>query len=296
MPAEAAGVNQTEVLQNVFAGAIDEWIAGAATGLIEDSPVTANGDGEGTVNVFAPVIAPVTILENEEYLADMEVNKQIAFQVAYLCLLIIVLYILLQELDTERAYKLSKFINGQATYYFPKDIFGYAVKVGFWFTSGSVLLFGMVYHNNDMIAGMDTGVLNQVVVSSDNLSNYLTLGLCTKAIKIYFSIRESILVYAMKHWYYLGVIFFFKKSRWVGVILLEYTAVQIYVQTIIVGVLTDSVRHVLSTNPEGSDMLHFASTSVLIAAIIFVAVTVPFWIRILSPSTWNYIINTARRV
>jgi len=290
--ANASDENQTEVLQVVVSGGIDTWVKGFGEGLVKEAPISENG----AVDVFAPIVAPVDLNGSVESQAEMEANKAIALDVARIVLMFISLFVLLQELKPNEARKLAKYVDGEGSYYYPKDIIKFALIVGAWFAFGALYLDIVSLLNNDIMSDMDTGVLNQVVVSSENLANYLTLGLCTKLLTFFMSIRWDILVYSKEHWFFLGLILAVKKSRWAGILYLKYVTVLIFVQALIVSILTSSVSNVLSSDGHWiSDMGHYAGTSILLLIIVFIAFTLPLWIAILSPKTLHFIIGMARR-
>jgi hypothetical protein len=292
VPVSAESGNETQVLKNVVSGGLDVWMGNTASKLMEDTPISGN---ISETSVFGPIVAPVNV--SEKTFSEMETEKFTVYTIGKIIILLIVLYVLLQEFKPSTAAGITKFVNGTATYYYPYDIFSYAIKLGLWFVCGPLIIIGMVLWNNDIISGMDTSVLNQVVVSTDNWPNLLTLGVGTKFLKYYFAIREILIICAIKKWYFLGLILFWKRVRWVGVLILQYMAVQIFSQVFFVVILTTAVAYVVGGGMEWyNDMTVYGGVSIFMLILAFVALTIPVWIRLFSPSTFKWIVDRARSV
>jgi hypothetical protein len=143
---------------------------------------------------------------------------------------------------------------------------------------------------------MDISILDQVVISSNNLSSYFTLGAAAKGLKYYMSIRTILMLYSSKAWLYLGLIIAFKKSRWAGIIFLEYIAAQVFVQPILVSILLETVGYVMDGGFGSflADMVVYGGLTILMFLICFIAFTIPIWIKIFSPSTYKFLLQTAK--
>lgn len=292
VPVTADDGNDTQILESVVAGGISKWVETTGSELYEDNPVYGNVT---ETNVFSPIVNPVKL--DQQTFADMDAEKETCYKIGKVIIALITLFVLLQELKPGTAAEMVKFINGKATYYYPSDIFTYALKLGMWFACGFFVIILMILWNNDIVKGMDISVLNQVVVSSENMPNFITLGVGTKLLKYYFSVREIIIICAIKKWYFLGLILFWKRVRWVGILLLEYIAVQIFSQVILVFILTTAVAYVIGGGMEWYyDMTVYGGTSIFMLVIAFVAFTIPIWIKLFSPSTLRSIVGYARLI
>ncbi|MEN6291036.1 MAG: hypothetical protein ABFD07_03325 [Methanobacterium sp.] len=289
-----ASDNNTEVLQEVVAGGISKGAENFASEMMEDSQLSSIGN-DSNVNIFTPIISPIGLLDDDTIISKMESTIPTFSILAKWLVLIITLFVILQIKSPEHAANISKIVNGIGTYYYPKDILKTGIKIGLWFLGGPLLFYAMIQHNNWILSGMDTSVLNEFVISSENLPNYFMLGVCSKGLKWYFSIREIILMISLINWYYLGLILSWKKIRWVGVLYFWWIAVQVYIQVIIVEIITETVSYVLNGEMAWYvDMSVYAAMNFLLLIIVFVAFTLPIWIKILSPATMRTLIGYAR--
>ena len=297
IPAGAAGEDSAKALTGVITGALDGWLMKLADGLVKDSPVSANeSSGEARVGVFDFITAPITILEDEEYQKAQAETIPIFIVLAKYIVIIVSLLALLQILSPDTAGNITEFMHGRATYYEPKDVLKTGKNLVIWFILGPGVLIGMFWLCNNWVGRMDTSILDQVVISSDNLTNYVAFGIASKGLKFYMAIRTTILLMVSKYWYYLGLMLAWKKCRWVGILILEYTAVQVFVQPVLVTMLTETVGYTL----EGGfglfivDMVVIGGLSSLMFVICFIAFTSPLWIKLFSPNTMKFIIQNAK--
>lgn len=297
VPAMAAEDGNTKMLQGVITGAFDQWAEKQADGLIMDSKIVANNSsGEARVGVFDSVTEPITIVEDGRFEKMSSETLPLFIVLAKILVVVVALLCLVQIMAPGWAAGFTEFINGRATYYEPKEILKTGRDLCLWFLCGPGLLMGMFWACNVWVSRMDTSVLDQVVISSDNLSSYLTLGAAAKGLKYYMSIRGSILLISSKYWWFLGLILAWKKTRWAGVLFLEYVAVQVFVQPFLVSTLTDTVGYTLEGGFGSflADIIVYGGLTILMLLICFIAFTSPIWIKIFSPNTWRTLIQTAR--
>jgi hypothetical protein len=300
VPVMAADDDNIAALKGVVTGAFDDWFMKQADGLVKDSKLVSanNTSDEARVGVFDFITAPITILENENFKKAQEDSLPIFIILAKDLVIIVALLALIQLFDPEAAGGITEFFHGRATYYEPKDVLRTGRNLALWFLCGPGLLVAMIWLCNNWVGRMDTSVLDQVVISSDNFSNYVVFGAASKGLKFYMSIRTTVLLYIAKHWYYLGIMLAWKKTRWVGVLLLEYMAVQIFTQPVLVSMLTETVGFTL----EGGfglflvDMVAYGGLVILMFCICFVAFTSPIWIKLFSPNTLRFIIQSAKHL
>jgi hypothetical protein len=143
----------------------------------------------------------------------------------------------------------------------------------------------MQWSCTNQIQGTDLSILSQFVVSSENLSSYAMVAFCCKMIKYYFGIREIIISYLDMAWYFIGLIFSFPPTRWVGLLILGYVGVQIYVQLLIISILLFTINRVLNGSFGSlADMLAYGSMTLLLLGICFIALTFPVWLALLAPT------------
>lgn len=288
--------DDSSYLKGIITGAFDEWIMKHADGLIKDSKLVKSGDEEARVGVFDFIKEPITILEDEKFKETQEESIPLFIVMAKDLVLIVTLLVLLQVLEPGMAGEVTAFFHGRATYYEPKDILKTGKNLALWFLCGPGILVLMFLLCNNWVGRMDTSALDQVVVSSDNLANYLVLGITSKCLKFYMAIRTTILMYASRYWYFIGLILAWKKTRWVGILFLEYVAVQVFVQPVLVSLTSETVGYTL----DGGfgvfliDMIVYGGLSSLMYMICFIAFTCPIWIKIFSPNTLRFIVQTAR--
>jgi len=298
IPVMAADDDNTAALKGIITGAFDDWVTKQADGLVKDSKlVSSNNTGdEARVGVFGFITSPITILEDKNFQKTQKETIQIFIILAKTLVIIVALLALVQILDPDVAVGITEFFHGRATYYEPKDVFKTGMNLALWFLCCPGLLIGMFWLCNNWVGRMDTSVLDQVVVSSDNLPNYVIFGLSAKGLKIYMSIRTAILLFASRFWYYLGIMLAWKKTRWVGILILEYVAVQVFVQPVLVSMLTETVGYTL----DGGfgfflvDMVVYGGLALLMSGICFIALTCPIWIKLFSPNTLRSVIGIAK--
>ena len=297
VPVMAADDDNTAALKGIIVGAFDDWVTKQADGLVKDSKlVSSNNTGdEARVGVFDFIASPITILEDETFQKTQKETIQIFIILAKILVIIVALLALVQILDPDAAGGITEFFHGRATYYEPKDVFKTGINLALWFLCGPGILIAMYWLCNNWVGRMDTSVLDQVIVSSDNLPNYIIFGLSAKGLKIYMSIRTAILLFASRYWYYLGIMLAWKKTRWVGILILEYVAVQVFVQPVLVSLLTETVGYTL----DGGfgflvDMVVYGGLAILMFLICFIALTCPIWIKLFSPNTLRSIVGFAK--
>lgn len=290
--------DDSSYLKGIITGAFDDWIMKHADGLIKDSKLVKSGDEEARVGVFDFVTEPITILDDEKFKEMQEEMIPLFIIMAKDLVLVVTLLVILQILEPDLAGGVTEFFHGRATYYEPKDILKTGKNLALWFLCGPGLLICMFWLCNNWVGRMDTSALDQVVVSSDNLANYLFLGITSKGIKLYMVIRTTILMYASRYWYFLGIILAWKKTRWAGILFLEYVAVQVFVQPFLVSLTTETVGYTLDGGFGNFlvDMVVYGGLSSLMYCICFIAFTCPIWIKIFSPNTLRFIVQTARVV
>jgi hypothetical protein len=295
VPVMAADDDNTAALKGIITGAFDDWVTKQADGLVKDSKlVSSNNTGdEARVGVFDFITSPITIDKNFQKTKEETIPFFIIL--AKILVIIVALLALVQILDPDAAGGITEFFHGRATYYEPKDVFKTGINLALWFLCGPGILIAMFWLCNNWVGRMDTSVLDQVVVSSDNLPNYVIFGLSAKGLKFYMSIRTTILLFASRYWYYLGIMLAWKKTRWVGILILEYVAVQVFVQPVLVSLLTETVGYTL----DGGfgflvDMVVYGGLAILMSLICFIALTCPIWIKLFSPNTLRSVVRIAK--
>lgn len=264
----------------------------AGDDMVNDGQLSENG----SENVFAATIQTPDYYNDPNIKASTDNSKKIFKFSALVLLFILGIFCVYQEVFPTSAAEMSThFNNGKQTYYQPKDIFSYGAKVGGWFVFGPAILICMLWSCAGILNKMDTSVLSQLVISSENVSSYLVFGVCAKGIKYYMALRELIITYAIIAWYLIGLVFAWKKTRWVGVLCMGYTAVQIYVQILIVAVLVVTVNRVYDGGISwASDMLALGAMVIGILWLCFTALFFPVVIKFLKPSAITKMVSYVR--
>jgi len=157
-------------------------------------------------------------------------------------LFVIVLFILSQEFAPGPAAKITEITHGSATYYQPGDIIEYFLYSAGWYLVGPVLLLAELEFNNFIVSGMVTGVLNQIALSSENAPLYIVICICYFAMLQFFAIRIVLIIYATIMWYFLGLVIAVKPVRWIGIMVFLYISTQIFMQAIVISVVTVVVK------------------------------------------------------
>jgi hypothetical protein len=296
-PARAAEEDNTKVLQGVISGAFNSWLQGIGDGLIKENPVQpGENETEENIGVFDSVKEPIPYA-SEEYLRGKSSDSIPLFvALSKIIILITALLCIGQVLCPEEAAGITAFFHGRATYYEPKEVIITGRNLALWFAVGPGLLLTMYFICNKVTGNIDTSALDQVVVSSENLLNYLFFGVTAKGVKIYMAIRSIIFLEVSEYWWVFGLLFAVRRTRWVAILGLEYLAIQVFTQPVIVTILTNVVAFTVTDGliKFGPDMLIYGCCTFIIFCICAVAATAPIWIKLLSPSTLKTIVSFAR--
>lgn len=264
----------------------------AGDDLVNDGQLSDNG----TEDIFGAAIQTPDYYNDPEISTSVNKSKEIFKNAALILLLLMGIFCAYQEIFPTSAAEFSThFNNGKQTYYQPKDIFSYGGKVGGWFIAGPAILLFMLWSCAGIINKMDTSILSQLVISSENVSSYLVFGICAKGIKYYMALREFIITYAIISWYLIGLVFAWKKTRWVGILCMSYTAVQIYIQVLIVAVLVVTVNRIYAGGLSwASDMLSLGAMVIGILGMCFFALFFPVIINLIKPSVIKKAVSYVR--
>ena len=210
-------------------------------------------------------------------------------------LFVIVLFILSQEFAPGPAAKITEITHWSATYYQPGDIIEYFLYSAGWYLVVPVLLLAKLELNNFIVSGMVTGVLNQIALSSENAPLYIVMCICYFAMLQFFAIRIVLILYATIMWYFLGLVIAVKPVRWIGIMVFLYISTQIFMQAIVISVVTVVVKLAV-----GDGLGWIASTllySGMTLVIIGISLIIAFWpvlLAIIKPSTLKAIVCFAR--
>jgi hypothetical protein len=287
--------NKTDAMGQIGADIANVWIKQQSDDMLTDTHiVTANNESE--LGIFAPVVKPPDYYNDPNIRKESKESLAIVEQLAAFLIILLGIYCVLQIIDPDTAGDISKFFNhGRKTYYEPSDIFKFSLRLGCWFFVGNAILFLMQWSCSEHIKGTDLSILSQFIVSSENLSSYAMVAFCCKMIKYYFGIREIIISYLNMAWYYIGLIFSFPPTRWIGILILGYIGIQIYVQLFIISILIFTINRVLNGSFGSiADMLAYGSMTLLLLAICFIALTFPAWLAVLAPNKTSQIINRSK--
>ena len=290
----ACAIDKENATSMIIANGFKVAAISAGDDMINDGQLSANG----SENIFAAAIQTSDYYNDPDIKEATHTSKEIFKNTALVLLFLMGIFCVYQEVFPTSAAEMSThFNNGKQTYYQPKDIFSYGAKSGGWFLAGPAILLFMLWSCAGIINKMDTSILSQLVVSSENVSSYLVFGVCAKGIKYYMALREFIITYAIIAWYLIGLVFAWKKTRWVGVLCMSYTAVQIYIQILIVAVLVVTVNRVYDGGVSwASDMLALGAMVIGILGICFFALFFPVIINFLKPSAIKKAVSYARYV
>jgi hypothetical protein len=294
-PAGAAEDSDSIVLQGVISGGLDNWVTGIGDGLIKDNTLQVNNETE-RIGIFDSIVEPIPYA-SEEYLREKSGDSMpLCVLLSKIIVLMTALACLLQIVAPGVAAGVTSFFQGQATYHDPKEVLITARNLVLWFACGPGLLLGMYFLCNSLMSNIDTSALDQVVISSENMINYLFFGITAKGVKIYMAVRSIVFLEVSEYWWVFGILISIKKTRWVAILGLEYLAIQVFAQPLIVTVLTNIVAFTLSGRLAafGPDMLIYGCCTMLIFDICFLAATAPIWIKVLSPSTIRTVIVFAK--
>jgi hypothetical protein len=203
--------------------------------------------------------------------------------------------VLLQVIKPDLAASITRITNGHATYYTPKDIFFFFVYNALWFLAAPSILLAELTLCNIILGNMDTSVLNQVVVSSDNLVQYFTLAVCAQGMRYYATIRLILIFYSVIIWYLIGVFFAFKRTRWLAAMYILYISVQIFSQVLIVSILTNTTQFVINGSMDWFvNMLVYGGMTIIILGVCIISLTLPIWLELFKPGTMKTIVHYAR--
>lgn len=288
----------SEILKGIISGGLNQFLEGIGNGLINDNTVSKIDNSSAGNNGFFDFMTEPIPYASENFLRDRSSNSMpLIVAVAKLLILITALACIGQLLFPDLSADITAFFNGgRATYYEPKEVLLTGRNLALWFLCGPGLLLGLYFVCNRLMEGIDTSVLSQVVVSSENLTNYLFFGVLARGVKVYMAIRSMIFLEVSNYWYIFGFLFAIKKTRWLAILSLEYLAIQVFIQPVIVVILTNVVAFTLSGSFSnfGPDVLIYGCLNLLLFSLCFLAATAPIWIKIFSPSTIRTIIGYAK--
>lgn len=290
IPSQALALDPLDAVKQSVSGGLDDWVTHQADNMISD-----NSTDKSDANIFSSSIHPVDVY-NTTTIKKAADNSLFIFQfLVYFFLFVTTLFVLLQVVNPDVAASITTVTNGHATYYTPKDIFLFFIYNAVWFMVAPSILLAKIVLCNIILGNMDTSVLNQVIVSSDNLVQYYILAVCAQGMRYYASIRLILIFYSVVIWYLIGVIFAVKKTRWFAAMYILYISVQIFAQVLIVSILTNVIQIVLA-----GDMgflvntLVYGGMAILILGICIIALTLPIWLTLFRPNTMKMIIHYAR--
>jgi hypothetical protein len=290
----SATQNKTVDTAVVLAQSLKIGAVGVGDDLLKDSNISE----EGNVNVFEGVIKAPDYYNQPDTMQQLNDTIPGFIIIVKVLILLLGMFCLFQAASPTSAANMTKYFNqGRATYIAPLDILKFGVGAGLWFMVGPTLLFAMMWHCSELVQSMDTSVLSEVVLSSSTVSNYLIFALVSKAVNIYFAIRGFILIYATIGWYYIGLITLYPKTRWIGILAIIYTAVQIYIQVIIVAALITSVQSIYHGNMAWwENMTSLCGMVIIVFCCCVISFFSPFIVEFLRPGATNNLINIIKGV
>lgn len=288
----AGAIDKENASSMIVANGIKLATINAGDDMVNDGGLTE----EGNINIFEAVTKPTDIYNDPDIRKSNEATIPIFKKGALILLLVLALICLYQIIFPTSAAEMSTHLNnGRQTYYQPKDILSYAANIAFWFIAGPGTFLFFIWSCDHILSKIDTSVLSQVVISSENVSSYVVFGACSKLVKYYMAIRNYIITYADISWYIIGFVFAWKKIRWVGVLCMTYTAVQIYSQIVLVLILVVSVNSIYNGNMSwASDMLSLGAMTIILVIYCFFALFFPVIIDKLKPGSIKRAVSYVR--
>ncbi len=290
--------NNSVILQGVISGALTKWVQGVGDDLVSSSQVVGNNTTDDTAGIFDSVLSPINYSSGDLSNSKDSTNFEIIIKIAKIIVSFSALWCLINIKSPSTAAGITQFLYGRATYYTPSEILKTVKNMGLWFLFGPGLIIFMFITCNKCIESMDSTSLDQAVISSANMFNYLMFGITSKFVNVFMAIRAIIFLQIVRYWWIFGVMFAIRSIRWAGVLIIEYLAILVYVQPVIVAVLNNSVAFMLSGG-FGSywlDMSIYSALSSFIFCICLFAFTSPLWLALLRPSTLKFIISTAKLI
>lgn len=290
--------NNSVILQGVISGALTKWVQGVGDDLVSSSQMVGNNTTDDTAGIFDSVLSPINYSSGDFSNSKDSTNFEIIIKIAKIIVSFSALWCLINVNSPSTAAGITQFLYGRATYYTPSEILKTVKYMGLWFLFGPGLIIFMFITCNKCIESMDSTSLDQAVISSANMSDYLMFGITSKFVNVFMAIRAIIFLQIVRYWWIFGVMFAIRSIRWAGVLIIEYLAILVYVQPVIVAVLNNSVAFMLSGG-FGSywlDMSIYSALSSFIFCICLFAFTSPLWLALLRPSTLKFIISTAKLI
>ncbi len=297
--AGAAEEDNSKVLQGVIAGSLNAWLQGIGDDLVTDSPIQ-QGDNEtetdDIIGIFDSVKEPIPYASEEYLRGASEESIPLFVVLSKIIILLTALLCIFQAYFPDEAAGVTAFFHGRATYYDPKEVLVTGRNLALWFVAGPGLLLVLYFTGNKITASIDTSALDQVVISSENLLNYLFFGVTAKGIKIYMAMRSIVFLEVSNYWWVFGLMFAVRNTRWLAILSLEYLAVQVFTQPLIITILTNVVSFTVTDGliKFGPDMLIYGCCTLILFLICFLSATAPIWIKLFSPSTIRTIVSFAK--
>jgi hypothetical protein len=297
-----AAADSMDAGEKMISGGLTQWALDIANNMLfagtgfHTGEVNNSGNYSGEqVLIFGIAAYRLDVFENPIVKDSITVTIPIFKYMAVFILILITLFILLQIYAPGTAAKITGTINGRETYYEPRDILEYLAYICFWFLGGPFLLWAELEVNNYIVSSMMLDVLDQMALSSDNVTLYFVMCFCYMVLLFFVAVRTIQIFYAASIWYLLGLVLAVKRTRWMGVLIFLYVSTQIFMQAIIVSITTFVVKLVISGSLGWiASTLVYGGMTLFLLGICLTLMFWPFIIQILKPGTMKTIIYFAR--